>query len=557
MRVYTRLTLLLICLLWQSLTLAEITLSVTDKQINPAESTQLIITLTGKDSQSTPPNIGAIKSDFEILHRSQSQSISIINGHTERETKWIFTLQPKRAGTLKIPAIKIGSTRTEPQTITVSKSSATEQQAQQDKAPTVFLKISLNSKEAYIQSQIRYKIQLYYAENIMNGTLTDPSVANANIIRLPQDKNFQKKVKGKLYQVLERDYAIFPEKSGTLLISGPSFSGLRSQQPAGIDQFDPFFNTNKVPVRLFGDNKTVSVKPIPSSIQPTDWLPATRVEISDQWQLPKTLEVGQPIQRLVTLKVYGSTQAQLPNIDTKQNDHFKVYADDASTQNLSEDDAIIAEKTQKFTYIPTKSGELSLPDTPINWWNIESDSAETTTLSGRSFTIRAIAGSKPETTAPTATNFSKPTPIMPTTATASEGHSFNTMLAIFFLALWLITVLLWWLQSRKRAIPLKSPQRAFKKLLKACDVGNPKLIEQRLLEWAKLQWHDDPPMNVMDVASRVTDLNLKTEMKFLESAIYGNNPNWTGRSLKESLVKYRIPTANKADKDDLPSLYPS
>lgn len=540
-----------------SLCNAEVSLSLSSDAITPSQTVRLTLSLTGQSAQVPQPDLSGVENDFEILNRSQSQSISIINGHTERETRLVYTLLPKRAGTLTIPAIKLGQAETSPRTIQVSNTAEPKKQDKALSAPTVFLEIDLSRKEVFVQSQLRYRVRLYYAENIMNGTLTDPSVSQANILRMPQDKNYQKKYKGRLYQVLERDYTIFPEKSGQLLIKGPTFSGLKSEQDSLMDQFDPFYSTNKVPVRLFGDNKTLTVKPIPSHIQPNEWLPATRVDISDDWELPKQMEVGQPIQRTIHLKVHGSTQAQLPELNHIKSDHFKVYADDAKTQNISEEDAIVAEKTQRFTYIPTKAGPFTIPDTVIRWWNIDSNQPETTTLSGKQFKISGdVSEAAPSIVAP------QPTKATTVTQTQNSAVPLSIyallhqhLLSGVFLALWLITMGLWWFQHRtlgRRA----SPKRTYKQLLKACAVGNPKLIEQHLIEWAQLQWPDAFIQNVSDVAAHIHDLNLKTEIKLLGEAIYGNNPSWTSDALKASLAKYKATSPKSASANELADLYP-
>src|SRR6185312_4864264 len=65
------------------------------------------------------PDLAPLAQEFQVLGTSNSSSVRIVNGKTTRTTQLGIALKPLRAGTLTIPALDVGGTKTQPLTLQV------------------------------------------------------------------------------------------------------------------------------------------------------------------------------------------------------------------------------------------------------------------------------------------------------------------------------------------------------------------------------------------------------------------------------------------------------
>src|SRR5690606_34937205 len=149
------------------------------------------------------------------------------------------------------------------------------------------------------------------------------------------------------------------------------------------------------------------------------------------------------------LRGYGSTQSQLPDLNQALIDGLKIYPDEPNTQNISENDSIIAEKIQKFTYISTKATQYTFPPITINWWNIDKNQLETTELTGKTITITALNQEQEEEINKPESPAQHPESLPLITHPTPVKHQPAWLLAGLFLGLWLATLLLWGYQTHK------------------------------------------------------------------------------------------------------------
>ena len=71
------------------------------------------------DSTAAEPDFSALLGDFNSLGTQSSRQISMSNGATSAKTVWAVGLEPKRAGSLTIPAFTIGGQSSDPLSLTV------------------------------------------------------------------------------------------------------------------------------------------------------------------------------------------------------------------------------------------------------------------------------------------------------------------------------------------------------------------------------------------------------------------------------------------------------
>ena len=76
-----------------------------------------------------------------------------------------------------------------------------------------------------MQQQIPLTVRLYVDGSVQSGDLRSPSTPDAVIEQLGDEQRSSASVNGRDYTVIERHYAVSPEKSGTLQITSASFRG--------------------------------------------------------------------------------------------------------------------------------------------------------------------------------------------------------------------------------------------------------------------------------------------------------------------------------------------
>jgi hypothetical protein len=132
---------------------------------------------------------------------------------------------------------------------------------------------------------------------------------------------------------------------------------------------------------------------------------------------------------------------------------------------------------------------------------------------------------------------------------------------------WLLTLAAWWWSRRRpapkvdepRELPVHKQQtRCLKTARKAALANDSNALKAALLAWGRLQWPDESPRNIGDLAARVT-MPLSTELNELCRASYGPGSDWDGAGIAKSLRSFSVLGDDDADSTpkDLPPLLPT
>ena len=360
--------------------------------------------------------------------------MSIVNGRQAARTLWAVALEPRAEGTFTIPAFTIGAESTQPITVSVLPMPAGGSGGAGDE---VFLEIDATPPDPYVQQQVSYVVRLYYAVTLLEGQLQEPQVTGAQATRLGQDVTYQKTIDDKRYMVVERRYALVPEASGRLEIPGPRFAGraLRSGFNA--------LGSNSV-LNAVGNAVTLEVKPRPAASK-TPWLPAQSLTLHDEsGAAPATLKVGEPLTLTLRLVAQGLSAEQLPELQLPKVEGAEIYPDQETPQTGVDGEWLRGERVRKFALVPTRPGRIELPQVAIDWWDVRSDRAATTSLPARSFTVEgSVVADAPQAT-PVAADDNATTPAVstrPTATTPATARWFWPALAALFAVLWIGTLL--------------------------------------------------------------------------------------------------------------------
>lgn len=521
-----------------------------------------------QEGSNAQPDFSVLKQDFNLLGTQSSQQVSITNGNSESKTLWAVGLEPKHAGHITIAPIAVGAAMTAALQLDVV---ATAANAPAKSGGDVFLEVSAEPLTPYVQQQIRYTVKLYYAFSLTDGSLADPQADGLAVQRLGQDKSYVASFGARRYNVIERHYALTPERSGTIDIPALGFRG------TALDVTDPtgFFNRGRA-VSARSDAVHLEVKPKPAAWTDATWLPAASLLLKDETELPTEVHVGEPVTRTVREQAQGLGYEQLPEPTLAAADGAEIYPDKADARTRDDGVWLYGERVRKFAFVPNRPGSLTIPGMRVRWWDTEHDREQTAELPPHTINVLPAVGSAtPATSAPA--NAGAPMPgasrapsIAPTLPAHRGTASVRRLwlwkaLAVIGFALWLITLALWRRSRRGLAVSVAgtpavavgaSAQRAV--FLRACALGEFAGAERALVAWARSERAD--VRNLGELATRLADGSQREALADLQRTRYaGGASDGLASRLQRAFspgLAWPDERTRRADASALPALYP-
>ncbi len=185
-------------------------------QVGAGESVRLTLQYEGQTRDQ--PDLTPLQQDFDIVSTSRSNNMQIINGTVSSHTETQVVLSPKHAGQISMPQITWAGERSNPLTLTVSATAA----AQPD---SVFLETIVDQKQPYVQAAVNVTVRVYSGEQLLQASLDFAGNGDVLVQQVGADRNRTLDKNGRQYEVVERHYVLFPQKSGELKIPGPQLAG--------------------------------------------------------------------------------------------------------------------------------------------------------------------------------------------------------------------------------------------------------------------------------------------------------------------------------------------
>lgn len=515
--------------------------------IGEGETLQLILTVRGADGDQDP-DIEPLNKDFDVLGSHQANRIQIVNGRSDSSKEWRFVLAPKRTGTLTIPALRFGALRSQPVTVTVRKAASGANGKDRD----IVLEASVDTYSPYVQAQVVLTLRLLHTVALREASLGKLALADAVVERLGDDVNFRVERDGKSFEGIERRYAVFPQRSGSLTIPPLTLTAkVPDKRSRAIDPLDPFgdpFNLLQPlqSIRVRSNEIVLKVRPPPPSVQGSAWLPATHLTLEDSWSAqPPVLRVGEPVTRTLTLRADGLTAAQLPLIEPGTWEGMKVYTDQPTLQTQPERGAIVGTSQLKWAVVPSQKGKIVLPEVRVPWWDTQTDQLKTAVLPARTLEVLAATASTTPGQPTEANTATAPSQMPLITGENAEAHFHPWQLISFALAvLWLVTLWLWLRDRRlivaQAAMPghsAKHQSRIVARLLlqQACKRADLTATRDAVLTLAASRWPQDPPRTLAATAARVDGL-ARDALLDLEARLYGTQSgSWNPQTFLKAI----------------------
>ncbi|MDP7593007.1 MAG: BatD family protein [Litorilituus sp.] len=528
--------------------------------VNPVMSNEsIVLTVVANDNvERSALDTSPLNANFMVVRSEVSSQTSMVNFKTTRTTRWQIVLMPRKTGKLLIPSLVIDNVSSKPIEVNVVEQGSSASTKQQD----IFIASQLSSNDIYVQQLVTLTVKLHIGVQIQRGSLTEPDLPEATIVQVGKDQESDGIVNGKRYRIIERTYAITPEKSGEFTLNSPMFAGEIMVQSSRRSGFLSFGETK--PVNILGEKLTLKVRPIPDNYPSyATWLPSEFLSLHQEWQ-PNTNEftVGEPITRTITLTAAGLAKSQLPIIEMTAPDGLKIYPDQAELNANLTKERLVSQKKQNFALVASKAGQYVLPKITIAWWNTITNKYQQAVLPEQTITVIANPDSKTQQLPPNPIKTPKinsPSSIVDNNVNVSAPifvAEQSSKLQWLFLTLWILTLLFWlthiiYLQrNQDKAENTKhtSINNHYLALLAACKQNNAEQALNLLIPWIN-SISDQPKVSTLAKAIELMNSSaLIQAINDVQQSLYGQSSiasPWQGKSL---LSAVQAVNANKHKK---------
>ena len=546
---------MVVTLLTAAYSFADVTASLDRNQAAMGDTLQLNISADG-DENINAIDLRPLLKDFEILRRSTSSSTRIVNGQTTRTREVTLAISARREGTLRIPPLQVGNSRSNMLLVNVGPAVALPADA-----PSISFEAEVDHKQVYVQGQVLLTLRIQQAINLDARSVTELSLDNAFVKQLEQ-KSFQRSIDGRPWLVHEIRYAIFPEQSGTLEIPAQTFSARESRPRRSL--FD--VGSNGKQVRVTSRPLKIEVLPRPEEYPAGDWLPAQRLTLEETWSTPpEQLQAGESATRTIRISGEGLQGAQLPPILFPSTDGLKYYPDQPVISDNEVGTGLLGSRQDSAALVPTRAGDWEIPEIRIPWWDTQAESVRYAVLPARTIQVSA-----PESSAslplPTALPGEAAPAAEPLVASVTHTDTLIWQIVAGFCALgWLVTTLL--MRRPKSGNPSQEASQpapgnetdAYKQLLAACASGSASHARAAFIKWSAQAIPAKRIVSVDDAKKCFLSEELNAALTDLDACLYGHKEHsWQGESLAKVAKNLRKQiSAQKQSTDQVLTLYPS
>ena len=501
-------------LLWGSLAWAELSATADRRTIAMGETLRLTL-LGDAGEQPAEIDLTPLNRDWEILSRSSATNARFINGQNQVTRTLEMELAPLREGTLTIPSLTAGGRSTTPLAIRVNPEPVI---APGDEL--VLFDASVDQSSVYVQSEIVLTVTLQQAINLDGGEISAFDIPDAVVENLER-RSFQRRVGNRTWLVTELRYAVYPQKSGPLVIPGIGFTA-REVQP-GRSLLGARLGRR---LRMASKPVEVNVKTVPASFPGEVWLPARALTLEEDWSVnPEALDVGDSTTRTLTLTARGLQGSQLPPLSSVQGainiPEIRFYPDQESIDQSELADGLQGRRIQSEALVARSGGTWTLPEIRVPWWNTETDSLEFAVLPAKTVAVTATQPADQINDSATASSVAPATSIQPPWIWAVAATGWLLALAL--------AVVLWLSRRHPSDTPTASMisgadtgtlRQSLVQVRKATEQQAKAALRDAILRWATL--HHGTAFSSLAALARVSTDRLATLLREVDRSLYGD-----------------------------------
>ena len=515
-----------------------VTATVDRTEIIRGETVILTIRVEGQ-SGGVEMDLAPLETGFQVISTRTSSQISAVNNSMQSRIDYHLTLFPLNEGQITIPALQVAGATTAPLTITVEPRTSSGLAGQE-----LFMEAVVSKPSLFVQEQLLFSIRLYYTiSGIRNPDFTDLDLPEAVVQPIGTPNQYETLVDGMRYGVYEKQYAIFPQRSGTLEIPDIMFRGEVTDSSSSY----VFRNLNTRTITSYAEGHSITVSEKPANY-PADalWLPASEISIRETWD--NDFSVGDSVYRIIDIEAHGLDGAALPPLETPSIADVNIYPEPASIERSFVDGNIVGKRIESTSMLMTADGTVRVPGISIPWYDIDTGEIKYATIEDTAITIGAArSGSTGEALLLSNADMEEPTRES-FAASAIEPEveelvsSATTPLWILSLAAALTALVfaLGFIKIKRRApavaprkaYPVAAPMyrraiapeaetQAFKEFINACSGTHLPALRLALIGWGR-QYFADVDLHTLDaLAVRSGSAEVRDICLRLQQSLYG------------------------------------
>ena len=564
------------------------------------EGESVALYIEGSDLGNTP-DVTSLLPNFDILHSGQSNSESIVNGKRSSGFTMRLELQPKSIGSLTIPAFSVSGVSSDPLTIEVV-ARGTPGVEPRDK---VFAEVSVENENPYVQEQVILELKVFDDGNVSTGNPVINGNSEYQVQQLPGGREQIVEREGVQYRVQTFRYALFAQKSGDVTIDAITIPGGVRDPNYGGNLFLRSTPTRRIEVRT--EPLQLSVKERSADNTASWWLPVQELALRHEWSDDiSTAKAGEPMTLTLELVAAGATSTQLPEIPVPELPGVKIYVDNPDLRSRADADTLVSLRREKWSVIPNQSGEITLPEIVVKWWDTGADVERQAVLPPQVLQVEGAPGTEPADSTGDAvadsgdvsSNDNAVTDAepeaqpdsqadiagsdeLPDTANLTETNSLARTndaamglfqnqisrlwfwLALAAMSAWLATLAAWWWSARSSKVDRgrsdapssnASEQKAFKKLRSLSRGQDATAYGSAVLKWAQLKWTREPVHNLPEIGVRLGSPELSSELRQLDqlrfSPPYNSDNRTTSHAVSLNAIQVQLEAALKQSGTD-------
>lgn len=540
------------------------------------EGETFVLTLELKDvDTSSSPDLSALNQDFMVLSVSNGYRTNIVNSQVSKSRQWNLVMIPKKNGEITISEIELDGMKTKPITINVKPAGEEPLVKSVDvNSPKFKIVGSIDKDTSYVQEQINYRVKIYDVGGLQGNA---PYFVTSNddwiIKNLGEPKVENKIDNGRNIREITFDYALFPQKSGELVIPPVRFNGYFITQSTRTDPFaqlfeeDEFF-ANLGMNRVFANKNPVvlNTKPISINVKPAVsgaswWLPAKDVKLSAKFNDDKPkFRVGEPVSRTIQLKAVGVLDTNLPEIEFASVNGVKQYPEKPINEMGVVGNDVVSISKMSNVYIPSTTGEVTLPAIELKWFNTKANTFEIASIP--EYKIKVTAGltddsAKSNQVEEIVSQAQDNVQAKEKTVVEVESKVDNTkiiyLLIVAFFGGILVALLLTKILT---SIALKPNNK--KTIINAAKSKDLKLLRDELIVWGQKHFPSRHIANLQDVADIFDSSVFNRELDKIRETLYANTEkDWDEKAFLDVFCHMckSVKKHAKKQKDPLPKLY--
>lgn len=435
--------------------------------------------------------------------------------------------------------------------------------------PRVFIETEVNPTDPYVQAAARVTVRVYSARALYHPDLDLPASADVLVRQVGPDERGTAKRAGRSYEVITRQYLVFPQHSGKLGLSGAVLSAQVLSSAGRPDLFygpggpstSPYGYGAMVavePLQLRGDAIALEVRPRPAGAVSSYWVPASEVTLTSAWHPALQAHVGDAFTLDLTVQADGLTAEQLPDLSTLVTvpPGLKAYPDEPKLDNSTQGDTLVGRREQSIALIADQPGRFTLPALRLQWWDTVRDVAQQVVVPARMIVVSPSQGAAAPAGPVRRAVRSSAGAVSP----GPFNHGDPWLWASIALALaWLATLGGWSASARRRrprpplAEPANAPSAgasgARAAFLKACRENDPRAARRHLLAWVEAMEAGrvaSPPTGLNRLGRRIGNPEIERLLRELDRACYAGGA-WRGDALAGALCELPAPTKRPSD----------